>query len=368
MTDNKPFTAAAARTGKILAAALLLPLFFSSAAGAYMWRVHEPMVREAAQTLCKTAPDSLPCLEFSKYLKFAVFGARMEDGFAQGGSYVLDEQVFNDEDEPGAYCSMRGTAGGRPYCTHYWFDSGGATGITMLGATNPDTGAVLGHIFPTRQWDSTWGRAVKIWNGKVLPYYANGNYPQAYYWLGRVAHLLADTGVPQHVIPHSWISMTELKHRCYELRVDLKYPVFAASGREQGGQASFSKSDPYSLFSDMRSASREAVGYTPSAKEAPEVLTPERLKLFDELAVAQEGSGGEGKAFYDSTLDRACGAVFGDALNKEASVLIPQIITRTASLFEFFYSQAPYLPPELSDSGAGQAAAADIQQEGAVFE
>jgi len=333
---------------KILAA-ILLPFFFSARAGAYSLDVHEAVVREAARTLCKAAPDSASCLEFSKYEKYAAFGARMEDAFKQGGSYVLDGRVFKDEDAQGAYCSPSGTSGGYPYCTHYWFDEGGAAGSTVLGATNPDADAVISLVRPTHRWDSAWERTVKIWNGKVLPYYAGGDYPMAYYWLGRAAHLLADTGVPQHVIPHAAVSMTELKHRCYELRVRMKYPDFAPA--RDAREPAPAPSDPYTLFTGMRSASREAVGYSPSAKEAPETLTPERLKLFDELAVAAEENGEGTKAFLAPILDRACGAVFGEALNKEASVLVPQIAGRTESFFEYFYSRAPFLPGELAEAG-----------------
>lgn len=349
MTD-KAFSKMAA-SGKVLLAVLLLPFFLSSPAEAYMWRVHEAVVREAARELCQTSPDSRSCLEFSQYLDFAVFGSRMEDAFVQGGSYVFQGRVFNDEDGPEAYCSVRGTVGGRPYCTHYWFDSGGAAGSNMFGATNSDPDAVIGLVQPTRRWDSLWDRAVKLWNGKVLPYYAKGDYPQAYYWLGRTAHLLADAGVPQHVIPHPAIGMTELKHRCYELRAELKYPVFLASRLEP---APAPESDPYSIFIAMRSASREAAGYRPSAKEAREGLTPEKLKLFDELAAVLQEEKGE-KTFSHPLLDRSCGAIFGDSLDREASVLLPQIAARTAAFIGYFYSRGPFLPPELPGGGAAQA-------------
>jgi len=52
----------------------------------------------------------------------------------------------------------------------------------------------------------------------VLPYYQKGTpeaKARAYYWLGRVAHLLADSSVPAHVIPHD-IGYVEFEHRVYE--------------------------------------------------------------------------------------------------------------------------------------------------------
>jgi hypothetical protein len=72
---------------------------------------------------------------------------------------------------------------GHPYCNHFWDPDGG-----------PDAG--LNYVV---QWDSNYRRAQTLWDTKVIPYYESGNKEDAYYWLGRVVHLLGDLGVPAHV-------------------------------------------------------------------------------------------------------------------------------------------------------------------------
>jgi outer membrane protein assembly factor BamB len=72
--------------------------------------------------------------------------------------------------------------------------------------------------FPPTQYDSAYRLAQDYWDGKVIRFYRegkelkrNGNdvegdrkINEAYYWLGRVAHLLTDMCVPAHVhlLPH----------------------------------------------------------------------------------------------------------------------------------------------------------------------
>jgi hypothetical protein len=50
-----------------------------------------------------------------------------------------------------------------------------------------------------RHFDSAYRLAQYLWDQKVIPLYHNGDKAQAYYWLGRVAHLLEDLAVPAHV-------------------------------------------------------------------------------------------------------------------------------------------------------------------------
>ena len=47
--------------------------------------------------------------------------------------------------------------------------------------------------------DSSWERAKRYWEFKVIPNYLKGNVNESYYWLGRVAHLLEDVAQPSHV-------------------------------------------------------------------------------------------------------------------------------------------------------------------------
>lgn len=332
------FTPARIWAAAAVCAALLLP----DGARAYTTDVHANMVADAVKAFCRADPAGAPCMELSKYAKYAAFGAVMEDDFKQGETYTFGDAMFTDEEAPEAYCFD-----GHPYCSHYWFgEAAGGAGITTFGATNPTTpSAVIAWLFsPPRKWDSAWGRTVKIWNGKVIPNYARGNYPQAYYWLGRAAHLLADMGVPQHVTPHPAVSTTELKHRCYELRVHLRYPAFARRTAEDG--ISYGGRDPYSLFLGLSAASRQAAGYT-TAGNAPQRLSRESKRLFNRLpAVPEEDGRG---SFYYAVIDHDCADTFGAELDNEASVLVPQAIESVAGLFGFFYSRAPGPPPELSE-------------------
>ena len=48
-------------------------------------------------------------------------------------------------------------------------------------------------------FDSNYNLAQDYWENKVIPYYRQGRKDEAYYWLGRVAHLISDLGVPAHV-------------------------------------------------------------------------------------------------------------------------------------------------------------------------
>ena len=90
------------------------------------------------------------------------YGARMEDAETDMARYAL--------------------CGGHPYCGHFW---------------DPAKGDAAGLFF-FRRWDSAYIRAQKLWDVRVLPLYRAGRKDEAYYWLGRVAHLLADMSVPAH--------------------------------------------------------------------------------------------------------------------------------------------------------------------------
>ena len=46
---------------------------------------------------------------------------------------------------------------------------------------------------------SSYTKALEYWKTKVIPYYIKGEIDKSYYWLGRVAHLLEDAAVPEHM-------------------------------------------------------------------------------------------------------------------------------------------------------------------------
>jgi len=92
------------------------------------------------------------------------YGARMEDD-------EVNENLFG------------GCPYNKPYCDHFW---------------DPDEGYDAGLNW-NGQWDSAIRRAQNLWDENVIPNYVNGNKEESYYWLGRVAHILTDMGVPAHV-------------------------------------------------------------------------------------------------------------------------------------------------------------------------
>jgi len=86
---------------------------------------------------------------------------------------------MEDEETDMAHFAL---CGGHPYCNHFW---------------DPTKGDNAG-LFLLRQWDSAYIHAQKLWDEQVLPLYRAGKKDEAYYWLGRVAHILGDLSVPAH--------------------------------------------------------------------------------------------------------------------------------------------------------------------------
>jgi len=109
-----------------------------------------------------------------------LYGLRMEDDDnASDACYPLDScSPCSGWDWDSGY------SGNHPYCNHFWDPDGG-----------PDAGL---NVFG-RQWQSAYRRAQHLWDEKVTPLYQSGQLDQAYYWLGRIAHLLVDLSVPAHV-------------------------------------------------------------------------------------------------------------------------------------------------------------------------
>lgn len=105
-------------------------------------------------------------------------GTRMEDD-----ATYLDDGFSTDVYSPCTGWSWdSGYTGNHPYCNHFW---------------DPDGGQDEG-LYYSVQWSSSYRRAQNLWDTKVIPLYAT-NKAESYYWLGRVAHLMTDMGVPAHV-------------------------------------------------------------------------------------------------------------------------------------------------------------------------
>jgi hypothetical protein len=99
------------------------------------------------------------------------------------------------------------------YFEHFWnpdVPSAGGYDCAALGGTyNRGLKKILGIAAPANMeshFDSSYQLALDYWQNRILPKYRDGEKAEAYYWLGRVAHLLEDLTVPAHVLddPHGF--------------------------------------------------------------------------------------------------------------------------------------------------------------------
>lgn len=201
----------------------LLLLLLAAPAAAYNYPEHETFASAAVTAVCARDASSPLCTEIKGNLPFLLHGAAMEDEAAKGYKEIFNGVAFRDEEPSSAYgpCREYVLAGKTyMYCNHYFFVRSylaggpeGSCGRSMLGATDP---ACEGD--GAFRWESARQRGLRLWKEKVIPYYygsAPDSKARAYYWLGRVAHLLADVSVPAHLLPHT-IGYVEFEHRSYE--------------------------------------------------------------------------------------------------------------------------------------------------------
>ncbi len=104
----------------------------------------------------------------------------------------------------------------RPYQYHFWdpdmvntgngfYNEGWTIGSHLGDVPEWATRTILFAMCPTYPFpqnetlDSNFRWALSLWNSKVIRKYHAGDKEEAYYWLGRVAHLLQDLTVPAHV-------------------------------------------------------------------------------------------------------------------------------------------------------------------------
>ena len=203
--------------------AALAAVFFHSPLFAYNTAIHDGFVSDAAAAVCEGDDASPLCAELGENLPFLRHGAIMEDEAAKGHDEIFNYVEFKDEESWKDYgpCREYVFAGkAYMYCNHYFFVDSylagggeGACGVSILGATDP---RCTGES-PFR-WESARQRGLRLWKEKVIPNYFGGktdSKARAYYWLGRVAHLLGDVSVPAHLVPHK-IGYIEFEHRSYE--------------------------------------------------------------------------------------------------------------------------------------------------------
>jgi hypothetical protein len=188
---------------------------------AYNTREHKAFAADAAAAVCAAVPGAL-CAEITDNLPFLLYGAAMEDEGYKDFKAVFNGVEFSDE-EPDKHgpCKSGWLYGERHmYCNHYFFVANflagrpeGSCGSNLLDATTPDCDGRKPF-----QWESARQRGLRLWSEKVIPNYSAGSAEgraRAYYWLGRVAHLLGDMTVPAHVVPHK-INYVEFEHRVFE--------------------------------------------------------------------------------------------------------------------------------------------------------
>ncbi len=224
------------------------------------------------------------------------------------GSRMEDDDNSSDACYPLESCSPcsgwnwdSGYSGNHPYCNHFWDPDGG-----------PDAGL---NVF-ARQWQSAYRRAQHLWDGKVIPLYQGGQIDQAYYWLGRIAHLLADISVPAHV--HLDIHPVVESYESYmsEYNDDvINHYNFAQW--TAGGLAS-PASNLFSLFQDMAEKaddfdSNDASGESPDHREG-----------HNDAWETQKGVYG----WYDTS--------YAECRN-HGNTLMPEAIRHVAGLYKLFW-------------------------------
>lgn len=98
---------------------------------------------------------------------------------------------------------------------------------------NPESGKYNDglNIIGFYNQQSSYRKALGYWTEKVIPLYLKGDIDESYYWLGRVAHLLEDATVPEHM--HNdchlawWYSLNLLPYAI------LRLPVSACENSHQ---------------------------------------------------------------------------------------------------------------------------------------
>lgn len=77
-------------------------------------------------------------------------------------------------------------------------------------------------------FQSSYNKALKYWDTKVIPSYLEGNIEESYYWLGRISHLLQDATVSAHM--HLDIHPPVIDWSAYEDFAGEHYTDYTAEG------------------------------------------------------------------------------------------------------------------------------------------
>ncbi|MCX7642124.1 MAG: hypothetical protein N2Z20_05780 [Elusimicrobiales bacterium] len=247
--------------------------------------VHSYIVNEAIRIL----PSSIRA-ELYTYQDKILMGA---------GVYAGDDSYSEDRgtDYYGElyYCSV-------PVAEHFW------------NPYDPSYVAIWNICKPPYYPSTALNRAEYIYNNYVIPNYTT-NKEKAYYYLGRVLHLLADMSVPAHTY---WVSHNWPNEDSFELYILDNYDKYKTDGKI------IRKTSLKEFFSYIAKISRK---YPTDRYEG--------YSNDDVFYYNNNGNLSEIDGPNNSLTQQACDTIAKD--------VIPKIISVTAGFIEFFYKSVnPY--------------------------
>lgn len=201
----------------IIPLVILCLIIQTSHAYSYDIPPHKQIVVEAAEVW----------VDIPQEIRDHLSGENKLDRFPCSANYDIGDDIFvgsgeEDREESQAYFCILSehtitNEGRNGVVEHFWnpdfptltpsglkqrgYNCGSEEGLYNLGL--PDLSPVLTPSCG-ENFDSNYRLAQDLWDNKVIPFYKSGRMGESYYWLGRVAHLLSDLGVPAHVhlTPH----------------------------------------------------------------------------------------------------------------------------------------------------------------------
>lgn len=247
--------------------------------------VHSYIVNEAIRLL----PSNVRS-EFYTYQDKIIMGA---------GVYAGDDSYSEDRgtDYYGElyYCTV-------PVMEHFW------------DPYNPSYVALWNTCMPPYSPSTAFIRAKYIYDNYVIKNYPN-NKEKAYYYLGRVLHLLGDMSVPAHVY---WVSHNWPNEDSFELYMIDNYDKFKSDGKI------IRKNSMDDFFYYMAKIARK--------------YPTDRYEGYSDDGIFYYNNNGE-----LSQTDGPNKPLTSQACQTIASDVIPKIISVTAGFMEFFYKSVnPY--------------------------
>ena len=247
-------------------------------------------------------------------------GSQEEDQWGDSGTWVIDRPTAPAAEET-------------TYFAHFW---------------DPDSGYDAGLVYGADQYVSAAQKAQYYWTYKVLAYYRNGQRARSYYWLGHVAHLLADMSVPAHVLDD----------------IHIEYDVFGLDY----GDDNYEKyvGDHYLSYDstglqpvDADSLALSPGGYNYSSLPAAQGWDNHQTKLFKLFVnMAEEadefdsddriGEGSLGTLNGNHNADDGGGDMIDANCGTVASTLMPGAMQYTAALYDLFWDALRPAPSGLS--------------------